>query len=131
MIFLDSSYFKGLLYPKDPYHDDALNIKDFLNRSNEWTVLNTTVLVETLNWSVKANIFANLIYGQIKSNNMIISLTREDYIKSLEINCWFGNSINYSDCTIIRTMVLMNITNIVTFDSDFNKVNGLNVISSI
>lgn len=131
MIFLDSSYFKGLLYPKDPYHDDALNIKDFLNRSNELTVLNTTVLVETLNWSVKANIFANLIYGQIKSNNMIISLTREDYIKSLEINCWFGNSINYSDCTIVNTMLDMEIDKIVTFDDDFKKIDGFNIISEV
>ena len=131
MIFLDSSYFKGLLYPKDPYHDDALNIKDFLNRSNELTVLNTTVLVETLNWSVKANIFANLIYGQIISNNMIISLTREDYIKSLEINCWFGNSINYSDCTIVNTMLNMEIDKIVTFDDDFKKIDGFNIISEV
>lgn len=131
MIFLDSSYFKGLLYPKDSYHDDALNIKDFLNQSNELTVLKTTVLVETLNWSVKANIFANLIYGQIKSDNMIISLTRDDYIKSLEINCWFGNSINYNDCTIVNTMLDMKIDTIVTFDEDFKKIDGFNIISEV
>ncbi|MDO5814388.1 MAG: hypothetical protein Q4Q18_02020 [Methanobrevibacter sp.] len=41
MIFLDSGYFISLMYEKDPY----------LDNSNEPTVINTTVIVETLNRS--------------------------------------------------------------------------------
>ena len=52
MYFLDTCYFKGLMDSKDKNHKDALKIEDYLIDSNEKTVINTTVLVETLNWSV-------------------------------------------------------------------------------
>lgn len=60
---------------------------------------------------------------------MVVNLTRDDYLKSLDINCWFGNSINYSDCTIINTMFSMGITKIATFDDDFDKIDGFDIIS--
>lgn len=129
MIFLDSSYLKGLIDVKDTRHRDALGVRESIDDFNEKTVINTTVLVETLNWSVKTNILANKIYSDLKCENMLVNLTRDDYLKSLEINCWFGNSINYSDCTIINTMFSMGITKIATFDSDFDKIEGFNIIS--
>lgn len=52
IIFLDTGYFKGLMDKKDVHHKDALEIQEFLNNWNETTVINTTVLVETLNRSV-------------------------------------------------------------------------------
>ena len=49
MIFLDSGYFKALNDDKDPNHEESLKIESYLECSNEITVINTTVLVETLN----------------------------------------------------------------------------------
>jgi len=131
MIFLDTSYFAGLMNHKDPNHQNSLNIKRYIEDINEPTVINTTVLVETLNRSVKTNILANNMYQTIKASNQIIELTNNDYMSALEVSLWFGNSINYSDCTIIHTMFNMRIRDIVSFDSDFNKVEGLNVISAV
>ena len=71
----------------------------------------------------------NKIYAEIKKENRIVNLTNDDYLESLKINCWFGNSINYSDCTIINTMFSMGINKIATFDDDFRKVNSFEVIS--
>ena len=131
MIFLDTCYFENLMNTGEPNHRISLEIQDYINDSNELTVINTTVLVETLNRSVKTNTFAERMYRALKSRHCIVPLNKNDYLESLEINRWFGNSINYSDCTIIHTMMEMNITDIVTFDSDFEKVNGLNIISAI
>lgn len=72
MIFLDSGYFKGLMNQKDAHHKDSLKIQEYINKSNETTVINTTVLVETLNQSIKTNIFANKIYNVLQSQNQII-----------------------------------------------------------
>lgn len=72
MIFLDSGYFKGLMNQKDTHHKDSLKIQEYINKSNETTVINTTVLVETLNQSIKTNIFANKIYNVLQSQNQII-----------------------------------------------------------
>lgn len=130
MIFLDTGYFKGLIDEKDVHHETALNIKDYLNYSNETTVINTTVLVETLN-KTKGIENINGIYDEINSENQIIPLTREDYLKSLMINGWYMNSINYSDCTIINTMMKLKIRKIVSFDRGFEKIKGYHVISNI
>lgn len=131
MFFLDTSYFEGLMSSRDVHHNDSLKIQEYIDDSNEKTVINTTVLVETLNRSVKTNILAENIYDVLKSNHQIIKLTAYDYLTALEVNKHFGNSINYSDCTIIHTMMEIGIRNIVTFDSDFNKIEQFNVISSI
>lgn len=130
MIFLDTGYFKGLIDEKDAHHDDALKIDNFLNDLNETTVINTTVLVETLNWAV-GNDDLNELYFTLHRENQVIQLTDNGYSKSLEINGWFGNSINYSDCTIINTMLNMGISKIVSFDSGFKKIRGFEVIPKI
>lgn len=131
MYFLDTCYFKGLMDSKDKNHKDALKIEDYLIGSNEKTVINTTVLVETLNWSVGTRDDVKKLYGDLHENNQVIQLTGHDYLKSLEINGWFDNSINYSDCTILRTMFAMGISKIVSFDNDFKKIDALSVISSM
>lgn len=128
MIFTDTGYCRGLFDKRDPHHKDSLEIKKFLDESNETTVINTTVLIETLNQSVKFNDDIHELYQNL---NIIVSLTDKDYLKSLEINGWFGNSINFNDCTIISTMMDYGITKIVSFDSDFEKIGKYHVISKI
>ena len=44
-------------------------------------------------------------------------------------NEWFGNSINFNDFTIINTMMALGIEKIVSFDSDFKKIDNYKVIS--
>ena len=34
-------------------------------------------------------------------------------------------SVNYSDCTILKTMMDNNVSVVVSFDSDFDKINGI------
>ncbi len=114
----------------DVYHKNSMEIQDYLNDSNEKTVINTTVPVEH-NRFIKTNILARKMFDALKAQHKIIMLTNADYIESLDVNMWFGNSINFSDCTIINTMIKRDIQDIVTFDRDFEKVDGLHVINSI
>ena len=116
---------------KDINHNNALEIKDVIEETNEKTVINTTVLVETLNWSKGTHAHVRKIFDELRDNNDVIQLTAQDYIESLDINGWVNNSINYSDCTILQTMFSMGIRKIVSFDSDFKKINDLKVVSSI
>jgi predicted nucleic acid-binding protein len=131
MIFLDSGYFIGIMDDKDNHHDEAMKIKEYLIDSNESTVINTTVIVETLNRSVGTKDDVEKIYDDLYSNNIVVSLTDEDYIKSLEVNGWYNNSINYSDCTIITTMIDKGISKIVSFDGGFEKIGNYEVISDL
>lgn len=131
MIFLDTGYFRGLMDVKDDHHEDALKVKDYLDDINEITVINTTVLVEILNRTVGSPINVRSVYDNIHQDNEVIYLTYEDYLKSLDINNWYGNSINYSDCTILKTMMDMGINRIVSFDDDFKNIEGYDVISGM
>lgn len=128
MIFLDSGYFKALKDDTDYNHDESLKIESYLTDSNETTVINTTVLVETLNRVSGSYDVVKQVYNELYSKNQVIQLTDKDYLNSLEINAWVGNSINYSDCTILNTMMAMGIDTIVSFDSDFKKIDVLDVI---
>lgn len=131
MIFLDTGYFRGLMNVKDNHHEDALKIKDYLNEINETTVINTTVLVEILNRTVGSPINVKSVYDILHKENKVIQLTDNDYQKSLDINKWYGNSINYSDCTILKTMMDMGINRIVSFDGGFKNLKGYKVISGM
>lgn len=128
MIFLDTGYFKALHDENDPYHKVSLRIRDYIKERKEKTVINTTVLVETLNRAKGSYDIAEKIYNDLHAKNQVIELTEEDYKKSLKVSAWFGNSINYSDCTILNTMMNMGIDTIVSFDDDFKKINLLEVI---
>ena len=52
-------------------------------------------------------------------------LSQEDYISALSINRDYGDSINYSDCIILKTMQDLGINKILSFDSDFDKIHGI------
>ena len=51
-------------------------------------------------------------------------LSSEDYMDSIDIFKFYNFSINFSDCTIINTMINHKINKIVSFDSDFDKIRG-------
>ena len=73
----------------------------------------------------------NDLFEELCSKNDVVFLKNEDYLKALEINGWYGNSINYSECTIINTMMNLGIKKIVSFDKGFKKIKGYNVISAM
>ena len=129
MIFADKELFKALSDKNNPNHDESIKIQNFLANSNESTVINTTVITETLNKVKGSPQDVKETYDNLCNENTVISLTDKDYSKSLEINKWFSNSINYNDCTIIKTMMDLEISRIITFNTDFEKI-GYEVISS-
>ena len=128
MIFLDSSYLIGLIIDNDQHHTKAVELKPYLK--NEKKLINNTVLVETLNniKSTNHSIDTDEIVNSILKLDSIEFLTREDYFKSIELFNYYNQSINYSDCTILYTMQQYSLNTIVSFDSDFDKVNTINRI---
>jgi predicted nucleic acid-binding protein len=130
MIFLDSSYIKGLMIKRDPHKKFSNNIRPFLK--NETKVINITVLVEVLN-ALKKNNFQgsiNDIINQLLNLDIFDWLSVEDYKSAAEFK-YYNGSVNFADCTILVTMEKYGITKIVTTDSDFGKIRGIRRISGI
>ena len=55
----------------------------------------------------------------------VVFLTDKDYNESLNLFKFYNLSVNYSDCTILKTMMDNNVSVVVSFDSDFDKINGI------
>ena len=126
MLFIDTCYIIALMNNKAINHKQAKKINEIIK--NEYTIINSTVLIEMLNNLHKKR------YGPLRENiinilyNMdeIHYLTPKDYDKALQICKDYNFSVNYSDCTILKTMIDYNVDTIVSFDSDFDKINGIN-----
>lgn len=126
MIFIDSSFLLALLLKSDINHNKALELGDNFHENK---MINTTVLTETLNaFNAVGGKTGFSLYENLKRMFEIDYLTINDYDESINIYLNYGSSINYSDCTILRSMQKNNIFKIATFDSHFKKVNGIEVI---
>lgn len=127
MIFVDTTFLIALLIKTDPLHEKALEISGTIH---ERKVINNTVLNETLNaFTGKGGKVGKELYQVISEMFDVKYLDESDYEEAIDIYLNFNSSINYSDCTILSTMVKNKINRIVTFDSDFNKIKGINVIN--
>ena len=125
MIFLDSSYIKSLIIKRDPYKDFSKNVEPIL--INETKVINVTVIVEVLNTLKRNNYKGSIedIIGELCNVDIVDWLTKEDYKLALDKFKFYNGSINFADCTILVTMEKHKITRIVTTDSDFAKIKGI------
>lgn len=127
MIFLDSSYLIGVILKKDKYTKRALELKPLLK--HEKKLINNTVFNEVLNSLSETN--SN--YDVDELTDLLLSykidfLTADDYADAVASYKYYNHSINFSDCTILQTMMKNKVNTIVSFDSDFDKINGFHRI---
>lgn len=125
MIFIDSTYFIGLLVPKDNWNNQAKN----LIIPKDTYLINNLVVSEVLNIvSKRSHKKVSEVYEILKNTCEIVCLTNEDYHAAMDLCDYYNNSVNYSDCLILVSMQNKRVSDIVSFDEGFKKVNGLNVI---
>ena len=127
MIFVDTSFLIALLVKTDSHHEKALKIAESIH---ERKVINSTVMNETLNaFTGKGGKIGKELYRIIEEMFDIEYLNQSDYEHAMEIYLHFDSSINFSDCTILSTMIRNKIDKIISFDSDFEKVKGIKIIN--
>ncbi|MBQ2653831.1 MAG: type II toxin-antitoxin system VapC family toxin [Methanobrevibacter sp.] len=125
MIFLDTTYINGLILKNDVHSKLSKSIEPFLEKESKIT--NVTVLVEVLNSVNRYNFFGNVddLRNYLLNMNVFDFLTVDDYQKAFGLFKYYNKSINYADCTILQSMQNHGITKIVSFDSDFDKIKGI------
>ena len=125
MIFLVTSYINGLILNKDTYASLSRSMKPILEE--ETKVTNITVLLEVLNSVDKYNFLGDLedLKNQLLNLNIFDFLTDEDYERAFELFKFYNRSLNFADCTIVQTMQNHGITRSASFDSDFDKIKGI------
>lgn len=125
MIFIDSSYWIAFINNKDKWHKRALELEPGLE--NEKRIISSTVLTETLNsLSVFGGKTCIKIYNLIQETHNIKYLnSKKDYDNISNIFLEYDVSVGFSDCSSLKIMDDFNIYKIASFDSDFDKINGI------
>lgn len=124
MYFIDSSFLISLLTENEKNNQHSCEISENIN---EYRVINNIVLSETLNGirRYEKRVDLNKIYTIINEVMDIKYLKKSDYEEAINIYSYYNGSINYSDCLILKTMQDNNINKILSYDDDFDKINGL------
>ncbi len=125
MIFLDSSYLIGLIIDNDEHHKKAHELRPILEHENK--IINTTVLTEVLN-SLKKNNYhwdRKKVIQSLLDLEIVTVLSSNDYMESIKLFNYYNHAINFSDCTILKTMQNNHVNKIASFDSDFDKIKGI------
>lgn len=122
--FIDSSFLISLLTENEKNNQHSCEISENIN---EYRVINNIVLSETLNGirRYEKRVDLNKIYTIINEVMEIKYLKKSDYEEAVNIYGYYNGSINYSDCLILKTMQDNNINKILSYDDDFDKINGL------
>jgi len=134
MIFLDSSFIIALKVEEDQHHERALEIsKDIGNGKYGDSFISDYIFDESI--TVIFSRAKNLMQAIRAGDEMFSSF---QFLK-MEDNC-FKNAwkifksqkspaFSFTDCTILAMMENKNISNLATFDKDFKKIEGINVLS--
>lgn len=129
MIFLDSSFILALLNDNDNNHQKAVELLEIAPEINvRQKVINNIVLLEVLNKLNKQYYKGKEeeIINFLLSMDEIHFVDDEDYCEAIQLYKYYGYNVNYSDCLILLTMEHCDLNDIVSFDDDFNKIDGIN-----
>jgi len=121
LIFVDASYIIALVLENDKWHERALALMD--NIVKEDKVITHAMIIETINHigKCKGGKAGKTIFQYIKDNYLIFN---KDYIldKAMREYIKYDGKISLADSTAIITMKELDIYQIYSFDSDFDKV---------
>ena len=124
MIFVDSSYLIALIVEKDQWHDDAVKLLEKLKYKDK--IITEAMIIESLNLigSCHGGKVGYLTFKYIKDNFTIFK-SETLLEESLRYYLKFDGTLSLADCTAIHTMKENNIYEILSFDDDFDKVEGI------
>lgn len=134
MIFLDSSFLVSVEVETDQNHEKAIKIRDeIIEGKFDKTVISDYIFDETITvtFGKTKDLAKSILVGEnLKISTEMIKVDDEIFDEGWEIfKGQKDTKFSFTDCTIVSLMRKENITNIATFDEDFKKVKGINVVS--
>jgi len=134
MIFLDSSFLVSVEVETDQNHEKAIKIRDeIIEGKFDKTVISDYIFDETITVTFGKTKDLNkavLVGSNLKKSAEMIKIDEKSFEEAWEI---FKNqkdtTFSFTDCTTVTLIKKENIANIATFDKDFKKIKGINVIS--
>jgi len=124
MIFVDSSYFIAIAREKDRWHKDALQLVDKINES---MIISDLIISEsvTLVGSLEGGKAGKILYEYFIDNCKIYFTDEEIFSKAIDTFLKYDGSLSLADATSVEVMKKYKIKKILSFDSDFDKINEI------
>ncbi|KZX14665.1 tRNA(fMet)-specific endonuclease VapC [Methanobrevibacter cuticularis] len=125
MILVDTNFLVGLYVTNDQWHEAAVKISDEVyNQEKIITDLIISEIITLIASKVGAKESKNLYY-HILDNYQIYEVDRELYTKSINTLLKYDGTLSLADSLSVEIMKEIGIQEIVSFDKDFDKVDGI------
>ncbi len=125
MIFIDASFFIASVNKKDQWHKRVRKILPEIIKEEKVTSIVVLSEAVTLVGSLGGGKKGALLYNYIMDNHEMIYVDRDLSFKAMETFLQYDGSFSFADAVSLEIMQLMGINTIVSFDSDFDKVKGI------
>ncbi len=125
-IFLDTSFFKALVDPKDEFHNQARDINVVLIKNNVILVTTNYILDESFTLIRKRCGLqkAQELREKIAQYSFMVQVVRVTALHDGKAWEWFQNDwsgLSFTDCISFVIMQQRNITSVATFDQHFKR----------
>lgn len=124
MIFVDASYIIALIVEKDQWHNDAVKLLGKLKSEDK--IITEAMIIESLNLIGRCHggKVGYMTFKYIKDN---FTIFKSDTLleESIRYYLKFDGTLSLADCTAIHAMKENDINEILSFDDDFDKVDGI------
>ncbi|PWB51743.1 MAG: nucleic acid-binding protein [Candidatus Methanoperedenaceae archaeon] len=127
MIFADSSFFIATLREKDRWHKDAVRLT---GKIKEHLLISELIMSESITMvgSFEAGKAGKFLYEYFRDNCRIEFINEEIMEKSMDTFLKYDGSISLADASSIEIMKKYGVKKIISFDSDFDKIQEINRI---
>ncbi len=131
MIFVDSSYYIAIADTKDQWHKKSLELSEYIE--NSISVVSSFIISEVVTEIGRRSggKVAYNLYNYFTDNCKIIYIDRDLLSESMEIVLKYDGTLSLADAASVTIMDNMKIGEIISFDSDFDKVNFINRIHTL
>jgi predicted nucleic acid-binding protein len=131
MIFVDSSYYIAIADTKDQWHKKALELSEYIDTNTN--VVSSFIISEVVTEIGRRSggKVAYNLYNYFTDNCKIIYIDRDLLSESMDIFLRYDGTLSLADAASIAIMGNMMISEIVSFDSDFDKVDFINRIHTL
>ena len=122
MIFVDSSYFIAIVDKRDQWHKKALKLSD--NFKNKSVVVSSFIISEVITEIGKRSggKAGYNLYNYFEDSCDIVHIDKDRLAESMEVFLKYDGTLSLADASSIVVMDMLEIKEIVSFDSDFDKV---------
>lgn len=125
MIFIDSSFLTAYFNENDKWHEKSLAVAELIK--NRKKVISNLIISETVTniGSLFKGKAGNTTYNHLSKNYTVIYDNKNRSINAMKIYLKYDGVLSFADSLSVQIMKEQNITEITSFDSDFDKVKGI------